>query len=192
MIPAKELTFTREADPAPLRDFIRQHHYSRACPPGRYLFGAWHDGRLVGGMLFRKPSLPKTGVAYSCDLELSRLVMLDEAGRNSESRFIGWSLRWLRRWTYSRAVISFADPRHGHVGIVYRASNWEYLGVEKGHGTRRIIVDGEEIHSKTAYDRWGQSGAGLAALLHPREVSILVCPPKNVYRYVLRVKGVEE
>jgi hypothetical protein len=187
---ARELRFfaTRD-DPynncAGHRAFICSHHYSRSCPPGRYSFAAYHDGMLVGAALFRRPSLPKTRVAYGVDLELSRLVLMDEAERNSESRFIGFMLRWLKKNTDTRAIISFADPRFGHVGVIYRASNWEYLGLERGHGTRRIVVDGEELHSKTAYDRWGASGAALIQLLAPRKVEILVCPPKHVYRYAL-------
>ena len=168
------------------RDFVREHHYSKACPPGMHWFSAWFDGELVGVMLFRKPSLPNTGGAYGCDLELSRLVMLDKAGKNSESRFIGWALRWLRKNTDKCAVVSFADPRFGHVGTIYKASNWEYLGHERGHGTRRIVVDGEWLHSKTAYDRWGMSGANLITHLAPCKVEIVVCPPKHVYRYTLR------
>ena len=140
----------------------------------------------MGVLLFRKPSLPKTGAAYGCDLELSRAVLLDRAGKNSESRFIGWALRWLGKNTDKRAVISFADPRFGHVGTIYKASNWEYLGLEKGHGTRRIVVDGEWLHSKTAYDRWGMSGANLIDHLAPSKVEIVVCPPKHVYQYSLR------
>jgi hypothetical protein len=186
--PARELTFEKPAAwraPA-LSAFVKQHHYSKACPPGMHWFSAWHGAELVGVMLFRKPSLPKTGAAYECDLELSRVVLLDKAGKNSESRFIGWALRWLKKHTDKRAVISFADPRFGHVGTIYKASNWQYLGREKGHGTRRIVVDGEWLHSKTAYDRWGMSGANLIAHLAPRKVEVVVCPPKNVYRYCLR------
>lgn len=168
------------------RAFIREHHYSKSCPPGAFIFGAVFGDELVGAMLFRRPSLPRTRTAYGVDLELSRLVLLDQAEKNSESRFIGFALRWLRKHSDATAVISFADPRQGHQGTVYRASNWEYLGMEKGHGTRRIIVDGEELHSKTAYDRWGASGASLIELLAPRKVEILVCPPKHVYRYELR------
>lgn len=187
---ARELRFFAGCDDphntcAAHRAFIRTHHYSRSCPPGKYSFAAYYDAHLVGAALFRRPSLPKTRAAYAVDLELSRLVLLDEAGHNSESRFIGFMLRWLRKNTDIRAVISFADPRFGHAGVIYRASNWEYLGAERGHGTRRIIVDGEELHSKTAYDRWGASGASLTQLLAPRKVEILVCPPKHVYRYTL-------
>lgn len=191
LVPARDLEFEHiDRTRAPgHRAFVREHHYSQACPPGMHWFSAWHGEEMVGVMLFRKPSLPKTGAAYGCDLELCRLVMLDHAGKNSESRFIGWALRWLRKHTDKRAVISFADPRFGHVGTIYKASNWEYLGREKGHGTRRIVVDGEWLHSKTAYDRWGMSGANLIEHLAPRKVEIVVCPPKNVYRYALRANA---
>jgi len=169
-----------------LSAFVKQHHYSKACPPGAHWFSASARGELVGVLLFRRPSLPNTRTGYDCDMELSRCVLLDHAGKNSESRFIGWALRWLKKNTDSRAVISFADPRFGHVGTIYKASNWQPLGKEKGHGTRRIVVDGEWLHSKTAYDRWGMSGANLVQHLAPRKVDIVVCPPKNVYRFQLR------
>lgn len=188
MIGARELQFGRvqDSDSPQYKHFVRQHHYSKACPPGKYWFAAWHENKLVGVMVFRKPSLPKTAKAYDVQLELSRLVMLDEAGKNSESRFIGFALRWIGKNDDAKAIISFADPRAGHDGVIYRASNWEYLGREKGHGTRRIIIDGEELHSKTAYDRYGFSGSALVGMLAPKNVQILVCPPKNVFRYKIR------
>lgn len=188
-IKARDLVFARvdnDSNIGAARAFVIEHHYSKACPPGCHWFEARYLGCLVGVMLFRKPSLPKTAAAYGVELELSRLVLLDAAGKNSESRFIGFALRWLRRNSSARAVVSFADPRAGHEGTIYRAANWDCLGREKGHGTRRIIVDGEELHSKTAYDRWGMSGAALIAHLAPRKVEILVCPPKNVFRYALK------
>jgi hypothetical protein len=106
-------------------------------------------------MAFRRPSLPRVARGYGADLELARLYISDEAGRNSESRFIGWCLRWLRRNTKVRTIISYADPEHGHLGTIYAASNFRYYGLEKGHGTRLLVVAGEEMQAKTAYDRWG-------------------------------------
>jgi len=178
---------TNETETRTFREFVKTYHYSKACPPGLYSFGAFHNSELVGVALYRKPSLPKTAVAYGVQLELARLVLLDKAGRNSESRFIGHCLGWLKKNKKNISpIISFADPRFGHEGIIYKASNWEYLGKEKGHGTRRIVVDGEWIHSKTAFDRWGVSGQRLKDMLYPRKVEIVNCPPKNVYRYKIR------
>jgi hypothetical protein len=130
--------------------------------------------------------LPKVEAAYKSDLELVRLVLLDEAPKNSESCFIAWCLRWLRKNTAHKRVVSFSDPRFGHTGTVYRAANFIVLGKERGHGTRRIFVDGVEYHPKSAYDKWGCSGIKLQAKLRNNEVKILVCPPKNVFVFTLR------
>lgn len=186
MIPARELSFEKVDDSKAVRAFVTRYHYSGSCPPGNTYFAASHRGRMVGAAVYRKPSLPKTRAAYGVDLELSRLVMADECGKNSESRFVGFQLRWLKRHSSAVAVISFADPHHGHSGIIYRASNFTYLGREKGHGTRRIYIDGEELHSKTAYDRYGCSGAKLKDLLPDKRVEVVVRPPKHVYLFVLR------
>lgn len=130
--------------------------------------------------------MPKIEMAYGADLELNRLALLDECPKNSESQFIGWTLRWLKKHTASKAVISYADPRFLHVGTIYRASNFTYLGHERGHGTRRVIVDGKEYHSKSAFDKWGASGSSLKKLLPKSIVTIVVNPTKHVFLYNLR------
>lgn len=134
-IPTSALHF-RTSDSTEPRKFISQIHYSKSCPPGKFYFVAESQSRIVGALVFRKPSLPKVEKAYGADLELVRLAMLDGCQKNSESRFIGWALRWLKKQTRHRRVVSFSDPRFGHRGGIYRASNsntsaWR-LGTEPG------------------------------------------------------------
>ena len=178
-VKARDLEF-RVSTGSAVRALISSGHYSGKCPPSTYYFGAYYNDVLLGGLAFRKPSLPKIANGYGVDLELSRLFIDDIAGRNSESRFIGWALRYLKKHTDTRAVISYADPFYGHVGTIYKAANFEYLGLEKGHGTRLLFVNGEMIQAKTAYDRWGASGKNLEAILGvPVEVKVM--PKKHVW-----------
>lgn len=188
-IKARELEFGFFAYASQAREFISRNHYSGICPPSEFYFRAAHSGETVGCCCFRRPSLPKTAKAYGADIELSRLAILDSAGKNSESRFIGYCLRWLRKNTAYRRVVSFADPFHGHIGTIYRASNFVFAGKEIGHGTRSICVDDEWMHSKTAYDRYGASGNNLALMLPGRRVSVRVNPQKYVYLYDLCESG---
>ena len=44
-------------------------------------------------------------------------------------------------------VVSFADEHHGHKGVIYRATNFEYWG--ETAGGRILIVDGKETHSRS-------------------------------------------
>lgn len=64
-------------------------------------------------------------------LSLSRLAVAPTEPTNAESIFIGAMLRTLqheRRWV---AAVTFADESQGHTGIIYRATNWRYLGRTK-------------------------------------------------------------
>jgi hypothetical protein len=60
--------------------------------------------------------------------ELNRLWLDDSLPRNSESRFIGWCLRELRRKQPRVILVSYADSKEGHVGYVYQSTNWVYTG----------------------------------------------------------------
>jgi hypothetical protein len=113
-----------------------------------------------------------------------RLVLLDEVPKNSESKFISWCIRWLKKNTDLAALISFADPKYGHSGTIYKASNWTYCGLQK-QDRDRIFINEKEVHPKSAYNIYGTSSIeklkqmGLQIRTEPRE-------PKHRYVYVLR------
>jgi len=116
--------------------------------------------------------------------ELMRLVLLDEVPKNSESKFIAWCIRWLKKNTNLVGLISFADPKFGHSGIIYKASNWTYCGLQK-QDRPRLIINGTELHPRMAYNRHGTSSVkqlkemGLNIKMLPRE-------PKHRYVYLLQ------
>jgi len=60
--------------------------------------------------------------------ELNRLWVSDSLPRNTESQFIGWCRKQLRKIQPNIILISYADGARGHVGIVYQATNWIYTG----------------------------------------------------------------
>lgn len=63
-------------------------------------------------------------------LELRRLFLIDSAGKNSESRVIGFCLRYIKKIDKDiKVIVSYADPYHNHTGIIYKASNFEYVGL---------------------------------------------------------------
>ena len=57
-------------------------------------------------------------------LELTRLFIFDGYGKNIESYFIGQTIKWLQSNTDIKALISYADPKVGHKGGIYQATNW--------------------------------------------------------------------
>ena len=80
-------------------------------------------------------------------IELRRLCCIDDTPKNTESYFIGKTLKWLLRNTSIKKVISYADNTYGHRGVIYQASNFKHLGkTAKG---RVIMWQGKRYHDKT-------------------------------------------
>ena len=109
--------------------FVRRHHYLHSTPAGHRLsLGVWVSGRLVGCLIFGHPLARHED--QDGTLELVRMVLLDECGRNSESRVLRVAARTLRqRMPQIHRLIAYADQDQGHEGTVYAAAGWKRVAV---------------------------------------------------------------
>ena len=121
-----------------IKKFVEENHYSRSVNGVkiRQCFKVVCAGQLVGGVIFGQLSTTawkRFATNESDVLELRRLVLKDEAERNSETWVIARCLRWIKRYLPQvKVIVSYADPAFGHVGTIYRAANFAYLGITKG------------------------------------------------------------
>ncbi len=116
--------------------FIAQHHYAAGGGSSCICAGLYAGYQLVGVAAF---GIPVSGDAANSVfgsehhhrvMDLQRLVLLDEAPKNTESWFIVRALAYLkRRRPETWAVTSFADSTQGHVGTIYQATNAIYGGL---------------------------------------------------------------
>ena len=139
--------------------FIEKQQYSHNVNGVQsiYHFGLFREGNfglptMIGAMMYAYPSMPSTAAKYNpinpnrC-LELRRLVCVDDTLKNTESYFIGQTFKWLKEYTDMEVIVSFADTHYGHDGVIYKATNFEYLG-ETSKG-QVLMVDGKEMHSRS-------------------------------------------
>jgi hypothetical protein len=54
-----------------------------------------------------------------------------------------------------RLIVSYADLNHGHLGKIYQASNWLYVG-RTGHEAG-IMLNGKLTHRRTINSKYGTS-----------------------------------
>jgi hypothetical protein len=118
--------------------FIETYHYSgsingviadynfRLVTPAGTVVGALFYGRMAMAGQYKRFAPEEKDVT-----ELRRLCCIDDTPKNAESFLIGRSLRWLKKNTELKLVVSYADAEYGHTGGIYRASNFEYLGKKK-------------------------------------------------------------
>ena len=118
-----------------IRDFVEKYHYSHNVNGVKIAqcFKLLYDNILVGGVIYGALSTTawkRFSDSESKVLELRRLVILDNACKTSESHVIGKTIRYIKnKFPSVEVIVSYADPMYGHSGIIYRASNFKYMGV---------------------------------------------------------------
>ena len=148
----------------PVRDLIIRHHYLHSAPSAEFAFAVTLQGKedglvaweeLVGGALFGGGSNRFLGSPYGLDhngiTELVRLFLLDDVKdyvNNAASQVLGLTLKYLRNCTDKHLALAFSDPVAGHVGGVYKASNWQCIG--ESSPKKVISVDGVDVEDRTA------------------------------------------
>lgn len=135
-----------------ISSFIETWHYSGSINGciADYCFGLYDGMRMIGALFYGRMAMAnqwrRFGESADEVIELRRLCCIDETPKNTESYFIGWTLRWLKKNTEYKVVVSYADAEHGHSGTIYRASNFTFEG--KRSGARVIVFNGKRYHDK--------------------------------------------
>ena len=153
--------FTIEAVPKKaVTSFIEKWHYSHYAGgiQHRQCFALYSpDGkfglpRMIGCMIYGQPAMSNTAAKYHPDnpdrcWELRRLCCIDDTPTNTESFFIGKTLRWLKQNTDAEVIVSYSDLQQGHEGVVYKASN--FINVGQTPPGQALMVDGKQYHDRS-------------------------------------------
>ncbi len=170
------------------KKILVRHHYLHSLPGGTKLaFGTFVEGRLLGAITFGVgPYNAFALVDGACPddcLTLTRLWLSEELPPNSESRVISVCLRYLKKYTTLKFIITYADPAQGHVGTIYQATGWLYTGLSEAT-PKFDIGDGVARHSRSLAHAFGSHSL---KYLSERGLNVKVLPqiPKHRYIYFL-------
>lgn len=141
-----------------IKPFVETHHYTKSIRSVtcNYCFGLYHHDTLIGAMIYGRPAIFNQQLRYNSKhpelvMELRRLCCIDDTPKNTESYFISKSLKWLRLNSNIETIISYADTRHNHSGIIYKASNFEYVG--QTIKLSSILFEGVLFHKRCLYHK---------------------------------------
>ena len=185
-----------ESERKAVASFIETHHYSKSINgvKSSACFSVWFEGCMVGAVLYGQMSTTawkRFGESEREVIELRRLVLLDECPKNSESRVVGWTLRWVKvNLPHVRVVVSYADPNHGHTGVIYRASNFKLYGMSGKDKGFRDTETGKLYHSRALRTKYkGDFKPFVKRLRHRLDIGLLEpieLKPKYCYTFKLR------
>jgi hypothetical protein len=130
------LLIMKEISTKDAKDMIVKNHYSHKWNTafGKVNIGIFKDEKCLGVASFGNLMNPKSYNQLNQDfkqdsvIELNRLWISDELGKNAETILLGASWKILiNKYPHIKAVQSFADGRLG-CGTIYKASNFDYYG----------------------------------------------------------------
>ena len=129
-------------------------HYSETVPAGKNLFlGIWENKTFSGVIIYGRGAnrnmAGEFGLTCTECVELTRIAMTS-SHRSPVSRVGAISLKLLKKHSPGlRLVVSYADPQQGHVGGIYQAMNWSYIGTSR---PQSAIVG---MHKRSASSKHG-------------------------------------
>ena len=133
-------------DYAQIAQIFKQYHYKGSRIGGgiTQCFALIYAHKVAGGAVIGPPRHSKK---YPDAIDIRRMACLDSSPRNSESYFIGQLVKWIRKNTDAKFVLSYSDLTEGHEGTIYKASNFKCVG--ETSPSKNVFWNGERYHPRS-------------------------------------------
>lgn len=139
------------------REFLSKYHYAGFGRPSSILYAGYYKNDISFLAKFSPPV--RQGIAGTVGVENHQLLELDRFcihpsyhQKNFGSYCMSHLIDMLKKDRPEiLKLVSFADPRFGHSGTIYKASNWEYIG-QTTKSYYYVNSSGQEINKKTVYE----------------------------------------
>ena len=163
-----------EASNAMIDDLIAKYHYSKKVTQNRWKsFAIYYKNELSGGMQIGYGIRPEMkehiikGATSETVKEFDRMWLSDNMPKNSESKCIGYLLRYLKKnYPVLKVLISYADGLRNKIGTIYQATNFVYIGAIKGE-FYYIPSKDDWVHPVSMYHRHGTRAINTLKNIYP-------------------------
>lgn len=132
---------------------VEHWHYSRCMPKSKNVYiGVWEDEKFIGAIIFGMGGGDATSGKRFGIGQFFRIAELERVALSTHkiavTKIISIAIKMLKQQSPKLLMlISYADPRQKHFGIIYQAGNWIYYGRS---AKTNIFIDekGKEFHSR--------------------------------------------
>jgi hypothetical protein len=168
--------------------FLGAYHYLGFVNKRGVPIGCFYKDELIGVALFagmtRNQTVNRLLLKSNQCRELIRFCISPYFhNKNLGSWFLSKSISLLHsRIPELLALVTFADTTVGHVGILYKATNFEFDG-QCGHSYCWLGTEGFIMHKKTMWDYAIKNGQTEEEMAKKSGYQKLDCLPKNRFIY---------
>ena len=164
-----------------------QWHYAGRMPSvSQHIYGIWEQARFEGVIVFGATVARLAHNTFHLTedtvLELTRIAMRGHAV--PLTRIISQAINLLKCDAPSiKLLLSYADPAVGHIGTIYQAASWTYLGLSARDV--EYTINGKSIHSRTVFHHYGTRSIGWVKKHVDPDATTTELPPKHKYAFGL-------
>lgn len=137
----------------------RKFHYTESVPSVSCAYSVFNDNYEWCGVICFSAGANNNickpyGLVQGQVVELVRVAL--NGKQEATSKAVAIALRLAKKHNpLVKLFISYADPQQGHLGVIYQAMNWIYVGKSKAQ--REVICPdtGKIMHKRTANSKFG-------------------------------------
>lgn len=132
-------------------------HYAKAVPQIRLGYSVFNEqDQWCGVVLFSNGANPhiatEFGLVQGQVVELTRMAL--NGKQKATSQVLAATLRQIKKDAPAvKMIVSYADRNQNHIGIIYQATNWLYIGEYASE--RGIMIKGKLVHRRSVGSRYG-------------------------------------
>lgn len=165
---------------------VERYHYSKGGSlTATFCHGLYHKDdplKCLGVAWWIPPTEDAALSVWSVNREvlaLTRLVIVPDMPTNAASFLLSHSIKLIAKDGRFKCLLTYADEWRGHTGAIYKATNWEYLGMTEPKAVW-TNDDGRMVANKTA------NGYKSVAKMRSLGCTMLGRWKKHKFRYVLK------
>lgn len=138
---------------------VEHWHYSKSLPAADSVkVGVWEDDKFIGCVIFSRGANLHIGSSYGLTkfqvCELARVAL--NKHKSTITKIISISISMLKRLLPKMVlIISYADGNENHLGKIYQAGNWVYVGEYANEVG--IILNGKKTHRRSINSKYKTS-----------------------------------
>lgn len=133
----------------------KHFHYAKAVPVNTLGYNVYNQNDdWCGVVLYGMGANNHIGTEYGLNQgQVYELVRVALNGKQEcTSQAVAMTLKQIHKdCPLCRLIVSYADCDQNHLGTIYQATNWVYVGLKNENTRGGFIVNGKKTHPKSIY-----------------------------------------
>ncbi len=163
----------------------KNYHYSKSVPAAVLSFSVFNNINEWCGVIIYSGGANKYigspfGLPQGAAIELVRVAL--NGKQESTSKAIAISLKLIKKYApLVKLIISYADKDQNHIGTIYQATNWIYIGKYGDNAVCNKIVNGRKLHNRSIGSLYGTHSI---EKLQSVGLNVIPVRSKGKYKYI--------